>query len=133
MKNLATICTLILVLVITGCSKYEEGGFSLRSKKARLVNKWKLEKLYMDGNEMQIQGQPPSAGDFWVEFKKDESFENFFGVNGKWEFDDSKEHIKLFDDNANLIHELRIIKLKENELIFDYEFGGLLEAHYKTY
>ena len=133
MKNLATICTLILVLIITGCSKYEEGGFSLRSKKARLVNKWKLEKIYMDGIETQIQGIPPSEADIWVEFKKDESFENYWGIDGKWEFDDSKEYIKLFSDDSQLFRELRIIKLKEKELIFEYEFGGLVEEHYKTY
>ena len=134
MKKLSTIFVLTLVITLIGCSKYEDGpAISLRSKKARLVNKWKLEKIYLDGKEQLVQGIPPSEADVWVEFKKDDSFENFFGINGKWEFDSSKEHIKLMDDDSNLIHELRIIKLKENELIFDYEFGGLYELHYKTY
>jgi len=135
MKKLATIFVLISIVILNGCSKYEDGPvFSLRSKKARLVNKWKLEKLLIDGIESGVQGQYPPNLDVWVEFKKDDTFENFWGSNGKWEFNDSKEKIRLLSENSVLIKELTILALKENELKIEYESGNQLhEEHYKTY
>ncbi len=51
---------LALVMVMStmtfqSCGKYEEGpAFSLRSKKSRLVNKWKVEKMYENGKEITL-------------------------------------------------------------------------------
>jgi hypothetical protein len=135
MKKIASICVLTLILVLNGCSKYDDGpSFSLRTKKARLINKWKIEKLLIDGIESGIQGIHPPNLDVWVEFKKDDTFENFWGNNGYWEFSDSKEKINLFSENSLLLFELSILKLTNNELWFEYEAGNQHhEEHYKTY
>jgi hypothetical protein len=135
MKKLSTIFILTLVITLIGCSKYEDGpAISLRSKKARLVNKWKLEKLLIDGIESGVQGQFPPNLDIWLEFKKDDTFENFWDTNGKWKFSDSKGKIKLLNENSELMFELTILMLKENQLWIEYEAGNQKhEEHYKTY
>lgn len=48
MKKILTIAAffLISVVVLNSCSKYEDGpGISLRSKKARMANTWKIDKI----------------------------------------------------------------------------------------
>ena len=134
MKNLVTFCVLILVLVLNGCSKYEDGpNLSLRTKKGRLVNKWKWEKVFVNGKESMVGGQPPSAYDFWVEFKNDNTYENFHGLDGDWEFDDSKENVILTSD-PNFELTFKILKLKNNELWIEYKNGNeLYEEHYENY
>ena len=48
MKNLLFILSLTLLLVASSCKKYEDGpSFSLRSKKERLSNNWKINKYFV--------------------------------------------------------------------------------------
>ncbi len=46
-KQLLLILAAFLFVAVSGCGKYEDGpSFSFMPKKARLVNTWKIEKVY---------------------------------------------------------------------------------------
>ena len=135
MKNLVAVCILISALVLIGCSKYEDGpGFSFRTKKARLVNKWKLEKAFMNGMDIMNGAPLPQDPPTWVEFKSDHTVESSYRFNGQWEFDDSKENILIKDENSNLLWTLKILRLKNDELWIYFEIDiQTFEDHYVSY
>jgi hypothetical protein len=100
----------------TSCKKYDEGpAISFRSKKARVVNKWKAEKVMENGKDVTSDYQ----GVTW-EFKDDNKFYfNFLGIlpiTGKWEFNNDKSKIILTYDITNEKSELEILRLKEKSM-----------------
>ena len=114
-----TVISLLTVssgLLTTSCKKYDEGpAISLRSKKARVVNKWKAEKVMENGKDVTSDYQ----GVTW-EFKDDNKFYfNFLGIlpiTGKWEFNNDKSKIILTYDITNEKSELEILRLKEKSM-----------------
>jgi len=114
-----TVISLLTVssgLLTTSCKKYDEGpAISLRSKKARIVNKWKAEKVTENGKDETSDYQ----GVTW-EFKDDNKFYfNFSGglaITGKWEFNNDKSKIILTFDITNEKTELEILRLKEKSM-----------------
>jgi hypothetical protein len=103
-------------LLTTSCKKYDEGpAISLRSKKARVVNKWKAEKVTENGKDVTSDYQ----GYTW-EFKDDNKFYfNFSGglaITGKWEFNNDKSKIIVTFDITNEKSELEILRLKEKSM-----------------
>lgn len=133
MKNV--ILFAVLSSIFISCSKYEEGGASLATKKSRLVNHWKTVKLSIDGqdvtstntiteldirddNTITFQGQ---QGGYWPV------------LNGDWEFDSDKSNMKVSYGNDPINYE--IIKLKKNELKLrrTYPSGEVYEYEFETY
>ena len=78
---------------ISSCGKYEDGpGFSLMTKKARLVGDWDA-KEYTSGN-VTVE----DTDDEILTFEKDGTAkvsEDGVSYNGEWEFIDKKEKIRL--------------------------------------
>lgn len=107
---------LIAAGTFTGCKKYEEGpSLSLRSKKARVANEWRVEYAYdLEDGEINTSD---FTGETWEFTKKGEWIEREYGViekSGTWEFISDKESIKI--TKPNNVDYYNILKLKENEM-----------------
>lgn len=122
MKKIAIIMALILG-VSTGCKKYEEGPvISLRTKKARVANTWKIEKAFNDGQDVtssydQYELYMSKDGDAkLVAIYAYGDFTGEFETDGTWKFEDSKETLVLDYEDDDADEKYQILKLKENEL-----------------
>ncbi|MFT6924319.1 MAG: hypothetical protein ACJA1C_003341 [Crocinitomicaceae bacterium] len=114
----------LLALVVTSCSKYEEGSkFTLLTKTQRLVNTWTMTKTTVtdnsNGNTVDITSQMP---DITVNIKKDGTYTytqtvgSFSNIdNGTWVFSSDKLTVILTDSNGDT-ETATIIKLKNKEL-----------------
>lgn len=122
MKSIRSITLAVLIAVatigITGCKKYEEGpAFSLRSKKARVVGKWKVEKAWDNGTDIT---STYDALNYRLEFKENGDLVLSRTVAGitvtstqKWEFSSDKEKIIIIDGSTR--YENQITRLKNKE------------------
>ncbi len=133
--------TLMLSLAILGsiglssCSKYEDGPMvSLRSKKERIANTWKVEKAMDKGSdvtasfeqyklEMLSDGAASLAALYTL---GDLTFE--FETKGTWSLQNSNEDLELDFENNAADKTYEILRLKEKELWLR-EKGGSLELH----
>lgn len=139
MKTIVYSLSMLLAfsLIFSSCKKYEEGPtFSLLTKKARLVNTWKIDKVLINGVE---QAKESSWDNTSYEITKDGKYkittETVLGTattEGEWEFDDSKEHIiTTFSTTAGSItisdkDTTKIVRLKNKELWTEDEDGGIV-------
>lgn len=138
MKKL-TIYFILLVVVVGGCKKYEEGPLiSLRSKENRLCKEWELDKLILDGETND------EINDFIWKIEKNGSIQLKMLVNSiehkatsEWRWTNDKESIEIkpfvnSNRNDSIFNILRItsyksdewstltiIKLKSKELVFE--------------
>ncbi len=104
-------------LTFQSCGKYEEGpAFSLRSKKSRLVNKWKIDKLYKNGVEEQLTTEEQAYIDASTyEFTSDNKYiqhaeitDELYGetytvvadITYDWDFNSDKTKILLTNGRA---------------------------------
>ncbi len=113
---------LLLVLVVTtfalsGCKKYEDGpSFTLKSAKARMVNDWKLDKVYsIDGTTDYTLFFSSSSWE--LDLSSDYSMtQTVDGVTytGTWAFSDEKDSLKLTYSGSTF--SAYILKLESNDL-----------------
>lgn len=110
------VLTIFGLVLLTSCKKYEEGpGFSLRSKKERVANLWKVDYAY-DLRDSVVTTSD-YTGETW-EFTKSGNFVERDNAavdkTGTWEFvsDKGKITIKFPLDT----HTYGILKLREKEL-----------------
>jgi len=118
-KSILILCIMFsLSMVATSCKKYEEGPvLSLRSKKARVVNKWKAEKVTENGKDVTADYR-----DITWEFKDDNKFVITVSgsgglsitLNGTWEFNNDKTKIITILNGERT--ESEILRLKEKSL-----------------
>ncbi len=109
------------VLTLTYCGKYEEGpSFSLRGKTNRVVNTWKIDKLFVDDNDITALSAT-YVNSYKIEFKKDERVEeSFFSEQGShknfgtWTFEDSYKY--LVTKFSGTITKYRILRLTAGEM-----------------
>ena len=131
--------TVLLALAFIGsiglssCSKYEDGpAFSLRSKKERIANTWRVEKAMDNGSdvtssfdqyelEMLSDGKASLAALYTL---GDLTFE--FETNGTWSLENNNEDLRLDFENDAADETYEILRLKEDELWLR-EKGGSLE------
>lgn len=107
-----------IVLLFVSCSKYPDGpGVSLLTRKSRMVNHWELETATANG-----ESWTPYFPLKEMELRDDNSQTTTFRtlnvptvLDGKWEFEQQKEHLKLTFNNGT-IYTYRIFKLKKDEL-----------------
>lgn len=108
---------LITTTLIFGCKKYEDGPLlSLRSKKARLCQRWEI--TGMDENE-----KPVDLKGFFQSFtfKKGGEFELYtlsdgyqYESRGDWEFNNGKDKLMLsFSSGGYYLVELKKLTKKE--------------------
>lgn len=138
MKTKALIvCFLFASFSLVSCSKYEEGpAISLRSKKERVANTWKIDKAYRNGEDV-----TEDYDQYTLKLTKDGdaslaalfasgnlSFE--YETDGTWKFENSKEVLNLDFEDDDADAKYQILKLKEDELWLR-EQGGEDELHLK--
>lgn len=126
---------LLAVVTFASCSKYEEGpAISLKTKKARITNTWKIEAAYRDGklvtdeyDEYQLQMLDDGDATLAVIYASDDFFFEA-STDGTWEFNDSKEKLILDFEYDGADNEYQILRLKSKELWLR-EVGGEDELH----
>ncbi len=126
MKKLVKTIPLLMmaaIFILPACNKYEDGpGISLRSKKSRLVGKWQLDELEVDGTDYTAD-----INRWEIEFKKDGTFEQSIqiegfqtsNIEGEWEFSNDKTEVEITYDDGDKT-DLNITRLKNDELWFDF-------------
>ncbi|MBL4752664.1 MAG: hypothetical protein JKY52_03550 [Flavobacteriales bacterium] len=138
MKYFTTVITIsALIFTTVSCGKYEEGpNLSLKTKKARLTNKWVVDEMFLDGVELSVS--VPEIDGF-TEIKKNGDYRIYYEDRyvtwdniGTWEFYDSKKKlIVTFDTDSDI---LTILKLVETELWVSERTGlGVLETRYRPH
>jgi hypothetical protein len=138
MKKL--IPALLVFLIVASCNKYEDGPkLSLRSRKARIINTWKVSKYLVDNvdNTASFNSAYP---DYTVVFDKSGSYSIsatynsvVFSETGTWELSDSKSFI-IRHETAPTVqdHSNEITRLKNDELNTKYydTNGSLIEMQF---
>ena len=125
---------LFLSLLVSACGKYENGSkFTLLSKKARVVNSWKLEKSTLNGEPTTFAGNENTHV-----FKKNFDYQILGEANqnqpaeqnGSWKFGDKKETIIIELDGSS--DTLKISRLKNKSMWLEREFssGSILLFEY---
>ncbi len=140
MKKL--IPALLVFLIIASCNKYEDGPkLSLRTRKARIINTWKVEK-YMVGDVDYTASFKTAYPDYTVVFDKSGSYTISATYNsvvvsesGTWELSDSKSFL-IRNETAPTVqtHSNEITRLKNDELNTKYydSNGSLVEMQLVT-
>jgi hypothetical protein len=133
-KNTTCIITICLLLLVSGCRKYDEGPyFSLRSKKARVVGKWNTEMWLVNKYEQIYMLDTNRTAEFTDDGKYYYHEYNPFthiAINavGDWSFRKDKEQLLLSlpglaDSVSYQLWDIKKLKNKELWLEFvDYGF-----------
>jgi hypothetical protein len=108
----------VTVLIVSSCSKYEEGSnFTLLSKTSRLVNSWKFKSWMADSEDITAQNTITE-----VNIKKDKTIQVTYLVfgfnvvdNGTWAFNEDKTQF-IWTKASNEVTIYKILKLTKNEL-----------------
>lgn len=129
-KKLTNILAVVLLLAtlapISSCSKYEEGpSISLRTKKARITNEWKLDEFKVNGED--VSSLIKMVGDFILEIKSDDTYvQTFDGESdrGKWKFSSDKEEVILTSDDGGDTQTWTIVRLAHDEFWIKFTEDG---------
>lgn len=149
MKPLAVlILVLCLSVVFEGCKKYPEGpAISLRSKKERVANTWKLDAIISGGVDSTALFNQ-FYKDYTLSLTKNGSYTisyyvaipNFGNVSntesGKWAFTSNKEELLITPasvaiGNVPAASTLQILKLYEKELWLRGFYGNSQSKEYR--
>ncbi len=127
--------TLAIGLLTTSCKKYEAGPLvSLRSKKERIANTWRVEQAINNGQTVtsdfdQYELQMLHNGNATLAALYNLGSLSFeFQTDGTWSLEDSKEDLRLDFENGAADRTYEILRLKEDELWLR-EKGDDLELH----
>lgn len=111
-------CIFLAALFFTGCKKYDEGpALSLRSKKGRVANVWKIEYAYDFNTNSEIT--QTYTGETWEFTRKGEFTERDFGnidKTGTWELISKKKGLFIDMSSGGGDDFYDILKLKEKEM-----------------
>lgn len=126
MKSISTKILLGVVgtaFILPSCKKYDDGpSLSLRSKKARIANTWKIESATVDGSDA-----TSSYDDYELELTKSGSAtlranytwagtEFQISTSGTWDLINNNEDLRLDFASDDSDQDYRILRLKEKEL-----------------
>lgn len=119
---------IVATLGLASCSKYENGGMSLKTKKERVTNKWKLKSAWINGYEALNH----VADDIYEITKEGNVTMIQFDqtvLHGSWEFTEEKENIliRAFEGQTSSVwytQEWEILRLKKDELWIRTLFEG---------
>ena len=144
--SIAIVALLVGSVSVTGCGKYEEGpSVSLRTKKARVVGTWEIEKVMENGVDITTDIRAVIASES-IEFKKDETFTasqtltSLFGggtdsQSGTWAFASDKEKISTSttENNVTTTTTVDILRLTNKEFwTKEVDGSDTYEYHYKA-
>lgn len=124
-RHILLVVGALIAANFTNCGKYDDGpGMSLRTKKARITNTWRFDKVISStGSTVTSQ-----YDDITMEFRRNGEYQeeqpNYVST-GKWEFVEDKEQIRIIYNNPTTPGKLTIRRLTGNEFWFengDYEF-----------
>lgn len=113
---------LAAVITLSSC-KYEDGPkLSLRSKKARAVNTWYIDKMYEEGVD-KTDAYKNSFVNYKLEIKDDNNYTiNYrpfnigeYNEKGTWKFSGDKQNIIFTPANTTQENSFKILRLKNNE------------------
>lgn len=110
---------LLYVITFSSCKTYSEGpAFSLRSKKARVCNTWKIDKCFVAGVD-ETASTLSSLGDYRLEIKKDMTYtiSGNYPENGSWKLGEDYDDI-FFTPTGGALESARLLKLKNKEMWF---------------
>jgi hypothetical protein len=144
--SLAIVALLAGSVSFAGCGKYEEGpSISLRTKKARVVGEWELEKILENGVDKTSDYRAVVASET-IEFKKDETYTSSStytsllgggteSESGTWAFASDKEKFSssTTENNVTTTTTVDILRLTNKEFWTKKVDGGdTYEYHYKS-
>lgn len=118
----------IMAIILPSCNKYEEGPmFSLASAKSRVVNKWKIEKVYSNSSDVTSYFQLLYPN-YSIEMKSDDSYVITYTADtaevGSWTLDNPKENIMTTPSGSVLTTTWNILRLKKDEMWVKYTDWG---------
>ncbi len=122
-------------VLFSGCKKYADGPvFSLATKKGRVVNTWKMEKMIENGTDVTATLATFMAN-FSIEFKSDNTYLETGGGSsaetGTWDFDSKKAYIVTTPNGSSSANRAEILRLKSNEMWLKTTDGNdTSEIHY---
>lgn len=127
---------LILSIGLVACNKYPDGpAISLKSKKERIANTWKIEKALRNGNDVTSDYSIYTlytSNDGDANLKATITFGSFTyqgDTDGTWAFNSNKKDKLTLDfENNEFDNVYQILRLKEDELWLR-EIGGEDELH----
>jgi hypothetical protein len=115
-KNQLYIIAIIILMIastFTSCKKYEEGPLlSLQTKKARVINKWKIDKAISLDNGSDITSD--YSDEIW-EFTDSNDYTENNILKGTWQLSDNKTVLSITKINGD-VKLYNILKLEENEM-----------------
>lgn len=126
---------LIALFILSSCGKYEDGPLiSLFPKKERLVNTWKIEKIFKNNKEIYVNDSLKAN---YREYKSngDAVFYNYNAspLTGTWEFHEKNNYVltSLKYNDTLYKEKARILKLKQKEFWAEVELeSGKYEYHF---
>lgn len=152
MKSLSTyffIITVIFSVAFVSCKKYPEGpSFSLRTKKERLCNTWKIEKYKFNGADSTAFVKKYLFNSYVLDIKKNGEYSfNYnliigvlsfpFNEAGTWTFSGDKKNVIFTKGSGNTTAASgssatwQILRLKEKEFWAKYtQDGDVTEVHF---
>lgn len=115
------------------CKKYEEGpSLSFASKKGRVANTWVIEKMIVDGDEIDKDFYEGIEIEYTKDGKYTSKLDGDVFSEGTWEFGDKKETLITKDNDDDEKEEVTITKLKSKEFwTKDTENNITSEIHLK--
>jgi len=120
------------ILFFTGCGKYEDGpAFSLSSKKGRVVNTWRFEKVF---NVTTGTDYTSDYNNDNIEFKKDGTYiwtEGSSSDIGTWVFASDKENIVLTENGSSSGESYQIRRLKGKQFWIRDDVGTNYSYEYR--
>jgi hypothetical protein len=126
-KTLFALMAIITLVFADSCKKYEEGpSLSLRSRKARVANSWKVEQYLLNGSDQtsSINVLLPNYREVYdKEGNYSFSYDNQSG-SGKWSFQNDDMEIKRNGVSNQSSETLIILKLKEKEFWYKIVDGS---------
>jgi hypothetical protein len=132
--TLLSLTALFIAATLVSSCKYEEGpAISLCTKKARVANDWKYEKITVNGEDVTALVGSTTV----ITFDKDGSWKQVTdGVTddeGTWEFSSSKDELIItHKDDPDLNATWTILKLKQKSMWVSYtEDTDKWEAHFE--
>lgn len=140
MKIKNNLVLLILTLVFASSCIYEDGPkMSFRSKKARAVNTWSIEKAYQDGLD-KTDEYKNALVNYTLSLKSDDNYRLSYRAynlieyveTGTWTLSDDKLYIVFKPANTTQENKSKILRLKNHEAWVIVAVNGKdVEFHFK--